>query len=311
MTAASTDDASRAAHDKAYLDALVWEFGTPVSEHETGLPFMADLPASPALGGTLEQLGQQTSITSYSQIPEPPGENSHGSPWRIGTVDLFLGQSTGEQWDLVSLSRASFVHDRIKSEGKAQESHDGGQNWEFATWLGFTKFNTNETVLVGHDEMTAGPTWWQGLGKHEFEDSQAMWNLTSETNILYSNVGNAECKPSNLSPTNGTFSYGANVSLTWAGASCASSYQIQFRYVNFDGTFTYSPIITLSGTGFSGTGVSGYYQPFRTGTHTWTVRAVASGYTTPWVYQNFNITGGGGGGCRTANGSNLPPICDD
>src|SRR5690606_14916952 len=157
------------------------------------------------------------------------------------------------------------------------ESDDGGVTWDAGTWLGSGAYNTGEAVLVGHDYMTGGPTWWKAKGKHEFSDGLDFERLTSETGTLYSNVGNNPvCAPSNLSPSGQSYGYGASIQFSWNGASCASNYEVRFAYVNFGGTVTYSPIIEINnGTSFYASGISGYYQPFLGGTPGWTLRAVA------------------------------------
>jgi len=259
----------------------------------------------------LWQDGREIPITGLHDLP--PAGDGFGD-WRIGAVDLYLGQSTAEKWEVVSLSHASDVQDLIRAWGRAQESMDGGTTWDDGTWLGSTAYNADEIVGVGRDYMPAGPRWWQGEGHHRFQDGTQTWIFGTNTNILYSNVGNAECKPSNLSPSGQSYSYGTSINFSWSGASCASGYQVRYAYVNFDGSVTYSPILNVSGTNFSASGASGYYQPFRVGTHGWTVRAVASGYDTPWVGSSFAITSGGGSGCdRTTGGDSplAPPVCDE
>ncbi len=304
----------RHSSNKARLGAFVAEHTDAArsTANVTALTTSAGLPTSDAFRGVLAYDGREVPITSLRDLP--PSGDGFGA-WRIGAVDLYLGPSTLEKWEVVSLSSASYTHDRITSKGQVNESDNGGSSWDFGTWLGYTRFNTDETVLVGRNYMTAGPTWWQALGKHEFEDGGQQWNLTSNTNTLYSNVGsNPVCAPSNLSPSGQSYSYGSSINFSWTGASCASGYQVRYAYVNFDGSVTYSPILSLSGTNFWASGASGYYQPFRLGTHGWSVRAVASGYDTPWVSGNFTITSGGGSGCNRSSGGDgafVPPICDE
>src|SRR5690606_31763606 len=193
----SRDAQTRRALDQAHLGAFVAAHTDAArsTAEVTVLTTSEGLPTSDAFRGVLWQDGREIPITGLHDLP--PAGDGFGD-WRIGAVDLYLGQSTAEKWEVVSLSHASDVQDLIRAWGRAQESMDGGTTWDDGTWLGSTAYNADEIVGVGRDYMPAGPRWWQGEGHHRFQDGTQTWIFGTNTNILYSNVGNAECKPSNL-----------------------------------------------------------------------------------------------------------------